>query len=154
MSKTKIIHYRKSTVEWCDHLFKFGHTDVEYCDKYRYLGLELNEFLDFSHSVNLLSDSSGRALGAVISRYYSANGLHYKTFTKLYNNMVEPVMDYASSIWGFKDYNKNNVVQHRAMRTFLGVGKYTAIPALYGELLENPCNASSHGYGTFICQIS
>ena len=43
-------------------------------------------------------------------------------------------MDYSSAKWGYKDYNKNNTVQHRAMRTFLGVGKYTVIPALYGEL--------------------
>ena len=86
------------------------------------------------YTANVLSDASGRALGAVTSRYYSVNGLHYDTYSKLYNNLVVPVMDYSSAIWGYKDYNKNNTVQHRAMRTFLGVGKYTAIPALYGEL--------------------
>ena len=74
-----------------------------------------------------------RALGAVISRYYVTQGLHYKTFTKLDANLVEPVMDFAGSSWGYTVYDKNNTTQqHRDMRCFLGVGKITAIPALYG----------------------
>ena len=96
--------------------------------------MQLNELLDYTHSANVLSDASSRALGAGISRYYATQGLNYKTFTKLYANLVEPMMDYASSIWGYKVYNKNNTTQYRAMRCFLGVGKFTAIPALYGEL--------------------
>ena len=112
----------------------FGDQEILHCEKYRYLGLELNEYLDYTQTANVLSDASGRALGAITSRYYSVNGLHYDTYSKLYNTLVEPVMDYGSAIWGYKDYNRNNNVQHRAMRTFLGVGKYTAIPALYGEL--------------------
>ena len=112
----------------------FGDTDITHCDSYRYLGLELNESLDYSHSVDVLSSASDRALGALVSKYYAINGLHYNTYTKLYSNLVEPVMDYADAIWGYKSYNANNTVQHRAMRCFLGVGKYTAIPAMYGEL--------------------
>ena len=134
MSKTKIMHFRKSSVTRTNYKFMFGDTDITHCDSYRYLGLELNESLDYSHSVDVLSSASGRALGALVSKYYAINGLHYNTYTKLYSNLVEPVMDYADAIWGYKSYNANNTVQHCAMRCFLGVGKYTAIPAMYGEL--------------------
>ena len=134
MSKTKIMHFRKSLVTRTNYKFMFGDTDITHCDSYRYLRLELNESLDYSHSVDVLSSASGRALGALVSKYYAINGLHYNTYTKLYSNLVEPVMDYADAIWGYKSYNANNTVQHRAMRCFLGVGKYTAIPAMYGEL--------------------
>ena len=134
MSKTKIMHFRKASVERTNHHFIFGDKAVAYGENYRYLGMEFNETLDYSHSVDILSGASGRALGALISRYYATNGLHYNTYSKLYSNLVEPVMDYVAAIWGYKAYNVNNTVQHRAMRCFLGVGKYTAIPALYGEL--------------------
>jgi hypothetical protein len=80
------------------------------------------------------SGASGTALGALISRYYATNGLHYDTYTKLYSNLVEPVMDYVAAIWGHTAYNVNNTVQHRAMRCFVGVGKYTAIPALFDAI--------------------
>ena len=134
IDKTSVMHFHKPSVPRTDHQFTFGDQHISYSDKYRYLGLELNEYMDYTHTANVLSDASGRALGAVTARHYSVNGLHYDTYSKLYNNLVLPVMDYSSAIWGDKDYNKNNTVQQRAMHTFLGVGKYTAIPALYGEL--------------------
>ena len=112
----------------------FGDTDMTHCDSYQYLKLKLNKPLDYSHSVDVLSSASDRALGALMSKYYAINGLHYNTYTKLYSNLVEPAMDYVVAKWGYKSYNANNAVQYRAMRCFLGVGKSTAIPAMYGDL--------------------
>ena len=37
-------------------------------------------------------------------------------------------------MWGSKKYHKQEMIHHRAMRTFLGVGKKTPIPGLYGEM--------------------
>jgi len=101
MDKTKIMHFRKSSVERTTHQFTLGDKDVSYSENYRYLGMELNETLDYTRSVDVLSGASGRALGALTSRYYATNGLHYSTYTKLYCNLVEPVMDYAAAIWGY-----------------------------------------------------
>ena len=47
-------------------------------------------------------------------------------------------MDYASGIWGAKKYSKSENVQNRAMRTFLGVGKYSALPSLEGDMCWTP----------------
>ena len=48
-------------------------------------------------------------------------------------------MDYNGATWGYRDYNKNNTVQHRVTRTVFAVGKYTAIPSVCGEIyLETP----------------
>ena len=134
--KTKIMHFRKKSVSCSDFQFHLGTHNLEYCSTYRYLGLDMNTSLDYSHCVDVISSASSRAFGASVSRYYAMKGLHYGTYmySKLYNSLVTPVMDYACGIWGYKDYNKLNTVQHRAMRCFLGVGKYTAIPALYGEM--------------------
>ena len=87
MSKTKIMHFRKSPVTRTNYKFMFGDTDITHCDSYRYLGLELNESLDYSHCVDVLSSASGRALGALVSRYYAINGLHYNT---LYKTVQQP----------------------------------------------------------------
>ena len=45
-----------------------------------------------------------------------------------------PVSDYSSAIWGFKNYEKCETVQLRAIRSFLGVSKYTPIPSLHGDM--------------------
>ena len=114
MLKSQLVPY--SSVE-----FHLGNTDLIYCDTYRYLGLELNEYLDYTQCVDIISGASSRALGGLVSRYYNMHGLHYETYTKLYqNHLVIPVMDYASAIWGYKDHPKPNTVQHRAMRCFMG----------------------------------
>ena len=46
---------------------------------------------------------------------------------------VCPILDYATCFWGFKDIGKIDTVQNRAMKSFLGVHKYTPTNAIYGE---------------------
>ena len=43
-------------------------------------------------------------------------------------------MNYSAGVWGFYEYNSLDVVQHKAMRFFLGVSKFTPINALYGDI--------------------
>ena len=52
----------------------------------------------------------------------------------LYDSLVEPVQDYASEIWGFKNTEMCNKVHENAMTFYLGVHKFTPLPALYGEM--------------------
>ena len=49
-------------------------------------------------------------------------------------NCVVPVMDYCSSIWGYKKYQQIDNVQNRAMRFYLGVHRYAPIAAISGDL--------------------
>ena len=105
-SKNKVMHFRKKSQPRTPTQFNFGDSNISLCETYRYLGLELNENLDYTQCVNIISGSSSRALGGLVSRYYNMNGLQYETYTKLFNNLVTPVMDYAAAIWGYKDHQK------------------------------------------------
>ena len=89
---------------------------------HKYLGLVLNELLDF------------RALGLLIAKCKSAGGMPYDVFTKLYDSMVRPVIAYSAAVWGDKTYLCTNAFQNRAMRFILGVGKYTSNAALSGDM--------------------
>ena len=40
--------------------------------------------------------------------------------------------DYRSGVWGFKQFNKTDTVQNRAIRYFLGVHRFTPLLALNG----------------------
>ena len=60
-----------------------------------------------------------------------------KVFERLYNRVSGPIMDYIAGVWGCFEYNSLDVVQHKAMRFFLGVSKFTPINminALYGDI--------------------
>ena len=52
----------------------------------------------------------------------------------MFNSCVVPVSDYCSGIRGFKQFNKIDTLQNRAIRYFLGVHRFTPILAINGEM--------------------
>ena len=139
-SKTQIIHFRKMTEPESDFKFKFGEKNIEKVQKYRYLGVELNYCLNYTESVNTLANASSRSLGNLVHKYFKVNGLPSDVYKGIYDTTVCKIMDYGAGVWGGPLYTKCDVIQHRAMRTFLGVGRQTPIPFLYLELGWTPPN--------------
>ena len=109
--KTKTVHFRKSTMPQSTFEFKCCGSIVEYVSSYKYLGVTVSEHLDFTENAEILGQASGRALGSVISKYKTHKFMGYKTYTKLYESCVCPVMDYGSSVWGFEDFAKPKSIQ-------------------------------------------
>ena len=57
-SKTKVIHFRNQSVVQ----FKCRGSNIDYTDSYKYLGLILNEYLDYSVTSKYVAQSATRAL--------------------------------------------------------------------------------------------
>jgi len=89
ISKTKVVHFGKKNKALTDFEFKLGDSILEIYHKY--LGVILNEFLDFTETANVLSES---------------------TYSKMYKSKLVPIMDYCSSVWGFKLYSKPDTTLH------------------------------------------
>lgn len=66
--------------------------------------------------------------------YYNQGAMNYDVYTTLYHTLVVPIMDYAAGVWGSKLYANCEMVQNKAIRTFLGVGKFTPLPSLNGDM--------------------
>ena len=107
-------------------------------DRYKYLGLVLNEFLDLSVTAKFVAQSATRALGLLISKFESLDGMPMYVYSKLYDTMVWSVIDYGAAIWRTREYACINAVQNRAERFFLGVGKYTPNAAVNGDVGWSP----------------
>jgi hypothetical protein len=134
MDKTKVVHYRNSNCQMSEYVFKFGDSIIEYADKYKYLGLWLEQHLDFKYTVSQVAASASRALGGLISKFHQFGGMNYETFTHLYKSLVSPVLNYGAGIWGTSKYQCLNTVQNKACRFYLGVGKYAANNATRGDM--------------------
>ena len=89
--------------------------------------------MDFSFNESCLSDSASRALGAIIGKFKSLKNVGFKTFTKLYDQLVTPTVDYASDVLGFGSFNSIDNLQNRTLRYFLGVHRYAPILGLQGD---------------------
>lgn len=127
------MHVRKASTHRSDVLFMIGDKTVNYVTKYRYLGFTLSDTMNYNISVDELVTGSSKALGCIVSKHFQLDGMDYDTFTKLYYGTVSPIMEFSSGVWEYKVYERLERLQYRAIRTFVGVGKFTPIAAISGE---------------------
>ncbi len=135
-SKSKIVHFRNAPKQRTDYKFKLCNNgpDLEIVANYKYLGIFMDEFLTFKNATEILSAAAGRALGGMINKYRHLKEMSYKTYTKLYENLVCSVMDYSCAIWGTKNYDCMEYVHRRAIRFFTGVHRLSPIPGYVGDM--------------------
>ena len=68
-NKSKIMHFRNTNVVKTNYRFTCNKNELECVTEYRYLGLVLLEFLDYSVTAKYVSKSATRALGLLISKF-------------------------------------------------------------------------------------
>jgi hypothetical protein len=90
--------------------------------------------LSFKHATDVLSSSAARALGAVINKHKAVGGFGFSLYTKLFNNLVVPIIDYGSGVWATKSSFQSQIIQNKAIRAFLGVHKFTPNLAIQGDM--------------------
>ena len=114
--------------------FEYGGERIEMVKEYKYLGLMINEFNDFHQTAKYVAKSACRALGILISKAKAVGNMPYNCYSKLYDCLVQPIIDYGSAIWGTHRFSCIESVQHRAERFFMGVGRYCPNAALQGDM--------------------
>ncbi len=133
IDKTKIMHFRPANSPQTDFVFKYGDLPLECVSEYKYLGILLDEHMDFSKTATLLANSAGRALGSVINKVKANKDLGFNSFTTLFDNCVIPILLYSSGVWGQKYYKVCEDVILRACRFYSGVHRLSPIPGIQGD---------------------
>lgn len=139
LSKSKIVHFRPQSVQRTKFQFMFNDNSIDIVEKYTYLGLVLNEYLNYIDMAKAVAKSASRALGLLIAKSKANGGFEFSIFTKLFDTLVMSVIEYGASIWGAREFTCINAIKNRAMRFFMGVGKYTPNLSLYGDTGWMPC---------------
>ena len=99
-SKSKVIHFCRKYKQQSEYCFTVGAKILNYESSYKYLGIWVNEFCDFSKTEKLLSESGDRALGKVVGKFKGMKNMGYNTYTKLYNACVATILNYGVGVWG------------------------------------------------------
>ncbi len=133
IDKTKIMHFRNTNSPLTDFVFTYNERIIECVSEYKYLGILLDEHMNFSKTASLLANSAGRALGTVINKVKSNKDLTLRSFTTLIDNCVIPVLSYGSGVWGQKYYKICEDVILRACRFYSGVHRLSPIPGIQGD---------------------
>ncbi len=77
-----------------NYVFKYGEGEIQIVPIYEYLGLNLNEYMDYHFMSKMVAKSANRALRRLIAKSRLTGGMSYDVFMKLYNSLVLPVIDY------------------------------------------------------------
>ncbi len=134
VDKTNVVHFRGKSTKPTDYNFLFDNNVLIKVDKYKYLGIILQEHLDFNVTSSVLASAAGSALGAIISKFKSFKNAWFNTFSKMYNSHVIPIMDYSSGIWRYSKSEDGDNIQNRATRYYLGVHQKAPVFAIRGDI--------------------
>ena len=134
LTKTNILHVRPSRRQQSRFMFLFNNRTVEYCRTYKYLGVTLNEFLDFEITAEAQAEAAGRAVGALITKAIKNGGLPFKIYKMLYECSCTSVSDYGSEIWGYLPRDAITKIHARAARAYLGLPKNVTRDGVLAEM--------------------
>lgn len=137
--KNGIMHFPRPRCNLTDFNVVFKSESVQIVDKYKYLGLVLQENLDYKVTSNALAQTGASALGAVFCKYKSNNGFGYEAY--ILSDIVMELYQFQimARVWSFGKFDYVNTVQNRAIRLFLGVRKFASNLVINGYMGWLPC---------------
>ena len=114
--------------------FKFDDKEVELCNSYKYLGLVINETLNFQAMSENMCCAANRALSSIITKMIKNSGFPLNVYSKLYDSAVCSVSDYGAEVIGFHESAALERLHMRALRAFLGLPRNTPSVGLRLEM--------------------
>ncbi len=87
-----------------------------------------------------VAEAGSRALGSMIGRAKAFVGMNFLTFTKLFESLVIPVLEYGSAVWGITLPSSVNNIWSRVARFVMGVGRFHPKAAIEGDIGWMPMN--------------
>lgn len=133
-SKSAVLHFRTPATPRWQGDFHCGDIILPGVTQYKYLGLLFTDHLDYKVMATCAAGAASRALGVIISKAKALGGMPFPTFTKLYDSLVWPILDYGAAVWGTREFSAVEAVHHRACRFFLGVRRFTPNAAVTGDM--------------------
>ncbi len=137
------MHFRNKHQPVTNFVFSVNNLPLECVKNYKYLGIIMDEHMNYDKTAEMLSSSAGRALGTIINRVRVNKDLGYKSYTTLIDNCVSPILQYSSGVWGTKTFKNCEDVILRACRFYCGVHRLTPIVGIQGDMGWLDCRSKS-----------
>ena len=134
MIKHKLSTSDSIWVEQSQYIFKLGSDVLKTVQNYKYLGVILDEHMDFELNASIFVEAAMRALGVIWSKLEHLKECGYKSFDTLFKAGVLTIADHPADVWGTKSFPKSEQVQYKAARYFLGVHRFAPIEAFLGDM--------------------
>ena len=107
-------------------------------DNVKFLGVTINEYLDWSTHISVISKSVARSVGILSKLKFI---LPSNILKLIYNSLILPHLSYCNHIWGntFKSHLKQlHILQKKSVRIITKSSFYSASAPLFKSLLILP----------------
>ena len=84
-SKMNVVRFRNTRTKKSTFEFEYNGSKIDTISEYKYLGVIMDEHLNFKSCSKKLADSGSRALSAIISHLKTFKNIGFKTYTKSVN---------------------------------------------------------------------
>jgi sorting nexin-29 len=122
--------------------------DLPMQNHYEYLGVHVHATRGLGGAADALAASGSKAMHAVLSQCRLSNLTQVDIKTRMFDVLVEPVLSYASHIWGPLHFRKHLIaapfgtqaerVHTSYLRIMSGANKATSLDAMYRDLHRLP----------------
>ena len=93
------------------------------------MGWRVNKFSNDSKTVEAFTTAASSPYSRIDGLFRQLENMGYRTLCTLYHSYIEPIANYATVVWCFRDYPEPQVLHNRIGRFFLGVHWFHHFPA-------------------------
>ncbi len=72
------MHFRNKKKAKCNIKVTFNGSELEIVKQYKYLGVFMDEYLDFNVTENVIAGAAGRAFGAILTKFRNLRNIGFK----------------------------------------------------------------------------
>jgi hypothetical protein len=136
--KTKVMVFRKGGFLGKHENWKLDGNVLEVVNEYNYLGFCFTTKMSFAKGTSALSAKGKRACFGCIKGLIQLPSMTKGCFFHIFDTQVQPVLLYASEIWGLSRLDNIEKIHTMAIKRFLNVPAKVPNKFVYGETARYP----------------
>ena len=141
--KTKIVVFRKGGFLAANENWTLDGRPLEVVNEYNYLGFVFTSRISVKRGVDALAVKGRRASIDCCRCISRLSEISKKCFFQIFDTQVQPVLLYASEVWGTHRLDNIERVHTRACKRYLGVSLRVPNKFVYGETGRYPLYVNS-----------
>ena len=143
INKTKIMVFRKGGYLGRREQWFFDGHKLDVVNNYCYLGFNFTTMLSVKRGTEHLATKGKKAVIQLNKAFQKYKEMSSNTFFKIFDAKIQPVLLYASEIWGLSKLDHIEKVHLLACKRFLCVPVRTPNKMVYGDLGRYPLHVNS-----------
>ena len=138
VEKTKCLVFKKGGKKSIFDKWQYNGQTIETVTFLKYLGFVFSSSGKFSRGIDNIALQGQRALFNLFSSIDNFDCMYVNMQLSLFHSLVNPILCYASEVWGYAEAKKVEVVQLKFLKMILKVRKNTPSCIVYRECQVYP----------------